>query len=123
VEDIRDLWNSKYEQYLGIRPTSDRDGVLQDVHWTSGFGYFPTYAVGNFYNAMYYNRMKEEIPVETSIAAGDFGPVNRWMTDHVFAKADLLPPQEWIRDITGRDFTPDDFLDYLEDKYAAIYQL
>jgi carboxypeptidase Taq len=45
------------------------------------------------------------------------------MTDHVFAKADLLPPQEWIRDITGRDFTPDDFLDYLEDKYAAIYQL
>ena len=123
VEDIRDLWNSKYEQYLGIRPTSDRDGVLQDVHWTSGFGYFPTYAVGNFYNAMYYNRMKEEIPVEKSIAAGDFGPVNRWMTDHVFAKADLLPPQEWIRDITGRDFTPDDFLDYLEDKYAAIYQL
>ena len=123
VEDIRELWNRKYEQYLGIRPATDRDGVLQDVHWTSGFGYFPTYAVGNFYNAMYYNRMKEEIPVETSIAAGDFGPVNRWMTDHVFAKADLLPPQEWIRDITGRDFTPDDFLDYLEDKYAAIYQL
>ena len=67
------------------------------------------------------DRMKGEIDVEASIAAGDFGPVNKWMTDHVFARADILPPQEWIRDITGRSFTPDDFLDYLEDKYSAIY--
>ena len=123
VEDIRELWNKKYEQYLGITPQTDREGVLQDVHWASGFGYFPTYAIGNFYNAMYYNRMKEEIPVEQSIASGDFGPVNRWMTEHVFKKADLLPPGEWIRDITGRSFTPNDFLDYLEEKYSAIYLL
>jgi carboxypeptidase Taq len=123
VEEIRELWNRKYEQYLGIRPSTDRQGVLQDVHWTSGFGYFPTYAIGNFYNAMYYNRMKEEIPVEASISAGNFEPVNRWMAEHVFAKSDLLAPQEWIRDITGRSFTPDDFLDYLEEKYSGIYLL
>ena len=123
VEEIRELWNRKYEQYLGIRPSTDRQGVLQDVHWTSGFGYFPTYAIGNFYNAMYYNRMKEEIPVEASVSAGNFEPVNRWMAEHVFAKSDLLAPQEWIRDITGRSFTPDDFLDYLEEKYSGIYLL
>ena len=123
VDDIPRLWNEKYQQYLGITPPTDREGVLQDVHWTSGFGYFPTYAIGNFYNAMYYNRMKSEVAIDDAVRAGDFGPVNRWMIDHVFAKADRLAPKDWIRDITGRDFTPDDFLDYLEEKYSALYEL
>ncbi len=123
VEEIPALWNRKYQEYLGITPSSDREGVLQDVHWTSGFGYFPTYAVGNFYNAMYYNRMKQEVAVDEAIREGNFGPVNNWMIQNVFAKADRLSPKEWIRDITGREFTPVDFLDYLEDKYSGIYEL
>ena len=93
------------------------------MHWASGFGYFPTYAIGNFYNAMYYNRMKQEVAVEDAIREGNFEPVNSWMIDHVFAKADRLSPQEWIKDITGREFTPVDFLDYLEEKYSKIYEL
>ena len=123
VEDIPAMWNRKYKEYLGIEPTSDRVGVLQDVHWSSGFGYFPTYAIGNFYNSMYYNRMKQEIDVEATIREGNFEPLNSWMTEHVFAKADRLSPREWIRDITGREFTPVDFLDYLEEKYSKIYEL
>jgi len=123
VEDIPALWNRKYQEYLGICPATDREGVLQDVHWASGFGYFPTYAIGNFYNAMYYNRMKEEVAVDEAIREGNFEPVNKWMIEHVFAKADRLSPQEWIKDITGRAFTPVDFLDYLESKYSAIYEL
>ena len=123
TEDIPALWNRKYQEYLGVCPATDREGVLQDVHWASGFGYFPTYSIGNFYNAMYYNRLKQEVPVEAAIREGDFGPVNAWMTKNVFARADRLSPREWIRDITGREFTPDDFLDYLEEKYSAIYEL
>ena len=123
VEDIPALWNRKYQEYLGICPATDREGALQDVHWASGFGYFPTYAIGNFYNAMYYNRMKEEVAVDEAIREGNFEPVNKWMIEHVFAKADRLSPQEWIKDITGRAFTPVDFLDYLESKYSAIYEL
>ena len=123
VEDIPALWNRKYQEYLGVCPASDRDGVLQDVHWTSGFGYFPTYAIGNFYNAMYFNRMKQEVAVEESIREGNFELVNSWMIGHVFAKADRLSPKDWIRDITGREFTPKDFLDYLEEKYSGIYGL
>ena len=123
VEDIPQEWNRKYQEYLGVTPASERQGVLQDVHWASGFGYFPTYAIGNFYNSMYYNRMKQDVAIEETIREGNFGPVNKWMIDNVFAKADRLSPEEWIKDITGRSFTPDDFLDYLEDKYSAIYGL
>ncbi len=123
IEDIPRRWKEKYEEYLGVSPENDREGVMQDVHWSSGFGYFPTYSMGNMYNAMYYNRMKNEIDIDKAILAGDFDTINNWMKDNVFAKADRLSPSEWIKDITGRDFTADDFLDYLEEKYTKIYNL
>ncbi len=123
ISELPGIWNDKYEKYLGIRPGNDKEGVLQDVHWTFGFGYFPTYALGNMYNAMYFNRMKKEIDVDSVVSSGDFKTLNGWMADNVFAKANLLTSKEWIKDITGRDFTPKDFLDYLEEKYGELYCL
>ena len=123
TEDLPRLWNEKYEKYLGVRPAGDRDGVLQDVHWSFGFGYFPTYALGNMYNAMYFNRMKSELNVDCLVRSGDLDAVNGWMKENVFSKANVLAPKEWIKDITGREFTPKDFLDYLEEKYGELYCL
>ena len=123
IDSLPELWNDKYEEYLGVRPGNDAEGILQDVHWSSGFGYFPTYAIGNMYNAMYINRMKEDFDLASAVGAGDFQTINSWMAEHVFRKADMLSPKDWIRDITGRDFTPDDFLDYLTEKYSALYEL
>lgn len=120
---LPETWADMYEKYLGVRPSNDREGVLQDVHWASGFGYFPTYALGNMYNAMYYNKMAEDMDIDETVANGDFEKINGWMAEHVFKKADRLAPGEWIRDITGRELTPDDFLDYLENKYTELYEL
>ncbi|MBR0085008.1 MAG: carboxypeptidase M32, partial [Lachnospiraceae bacterium] len=123
IEDIPRVWKEKYKEYLGIEPETDREGVLQDVHWTFGFGYFPSYAIGNFYNAMYYNKMKEDFDADAAIANADFAKINGWMKEHVFKKADRLDPKAWLKDITGRDFDPNDFLDYLEEKYSELYEL
>lgn len=123
IEELPKIWNDKYEEYLGIRPRSDKEGILQDMHWSSGFGYFPTYALGNMYNAMYYNRMKNELDIDAALRAGDFTSINGWMAENVFAKANRLDAHEWIRNITGREFTPVDFLDYLQDKYSELYEL
>ncbi len=121
IADIPKRWREKYREYLGIEPATDREGVLQDVHWTSGFGYFPTYSIGNMYNAMYYNRMKNEIDIDAAVGSGDFKTINGWMKDNVFAKANRLAPADWIKDITGRDFTPEDFLEYITEKFSRIY--
>ncbi|MEM9644031.1 MAG: carboxypeptidase M32, partial [Planctomycetota bacterium] len=52
VDDLPEAWNARYESDLGIRPSSDSEGVLQDVHWSAGlFGYFPTYTLGNLIGA------------------------------------------------------------------------
>ncbi len=121
IAHLNELWNRKYQEYLGITPKNDREGILQDVHWTSGFGYFPTYAIGNLYNAMYYNRMKQEMDLPGALRAGDFAKINGWMAQNVFAEAARQQPKEWIRTVTGREFTPEDFLTYLEEKYGELY--
>ena len=72
---------------------------------------------------MYVKEMGKSIDLDRALAEGDFASINTWMAEHVFAKADLLSPKEWIRDITGRALTPDDFLDYLEEKYTTLYEL
>ncbi|MBP3218530.1 MAG: carboxypeptidase M32 [Lachnospiraceae bacterium] len=123
MEELPRLWNEKYQEYLGITPQNDREGILQDVHWTFGMGYFPTYALGNMYNAMYMKRLSQELDLDKEVAAGRFDVINGWMADNVFRYADRRSPKEWILGITGRELTPDDFLDYLEEKYSALYEL
>lgn len=123
IDDLPKIWNDKYEEYLGVRPQSDSEGVLQDVHWTSGFGYFPAYAIGNMYNAMYLNEMQKEFDLKAAVLAGDFAKINGWMSDRVWARADRESPKDWIKNITGRIFTADDFLDYLDEKYSNLYEL
>ena len=123
VSEIPVLWTKKYKEYLGVEPSNDKEGCLQDMHWTEGFGYFPAYALGNMYNAMYYNRMKEEVDIEKAIRSGSLAEINAWMKEHVWKKADLQTPKEWIMEITGRELTSRDFLDYIEAKYTKIYEL
>ena len=121
IEDLPRIWREKYREYLGIEPGNDREGILQDVHWTFSLGYFPTYALGNMYNAMYYEEMKKAFDVGDAVKNGDFGRINGWMAENVFRRADLVPPKQWIREICGREFTPDAYIEYLENKYGALY--
>lgn len=123
IENLPKKWNDKYEEYLGVRPSNDAEGVLQDVHWASGFGYFPTYALGNAYNAMYYNRMKNEIDIDKLVSEGHIDKINEWMKENVWKRADLLDADVWLKEITGRAFDPTDFLDYLEEKFSSLYEL
>ena len=123
VEDIPAMWNKLYKDYLGVDVPNDAEGVLQDVHWTSGFGYFPSYAIGNCYNAMYLKRLEKELPFKELILKGDFKTINQWMKDNVFIHANVLTPKEWIKELTGESLSPKAFLEYLNNKYKEIYKL
>ena len=123
VEDIPAMWNKLYKDYLGLDVPNDAEGVLQDVHWTSGFGYFPSYAIGNCYNAMYLKRLEKELPFKELILKGDFKTINQWMKDNVFVHANVLTPKEWIKELTGESLSPKAFLEYLNNKYKEIYKL
>ena len=119
AEDAKNEWNRLYETHLGVCPKDDLTGILQDIHWTDSFGYFPTYVMGNFYGAMYLKKMQEEFDPFEAVSNGDFKRINAWMTEHVFAEADSLPPFEWIYRVTGRHLTSRDFVDYITQKYGT----
>ena len=124
VDEIPALWNAKYKAYLGIDVPDDTQGCLQDVHWTGyGFGYFPSYALGNAYGAQILHTMKQELDFDACMRAGDLKTVGAWLKEHVFSIASLTTPDEWIRAITGESLNPKYYLDYLEDKYSAVYGL
>lgn len=123
VDTIKDEWNKKYQKYLGITPENDAEGILQDVHWASGFGYFPTYSLGNAYNSMYYKRLEKEIDISKAISTNNILLINNWMKDNVFSLANRNTSKVWIKKITNKDFSGDDFLSYLEEKYSKIYKL
>lgn len=122
INDVPKTWNKLYKDYLGIDVLSDKDGVLQDVHWSSGFGYFPSYAMGNAYNAMYVKKLNSEFSLSEAILAGDFKKINNWLKNNVFIHANRLDPKDWIKELTGKELTAKDFLEYLNEKYSKIYR-
>lgn len=125
VKELPELWNNKMEEYLGIRPDSDANGVMQDVHWSfGGFGYFPTYALGNLYNVPMMNQAREELKgLDDQIARGKFADLREWLRTKVHLVGRRRTAAELIEDITGEKLTAEPFMDYLENKYQAIYQL
>ncbi len=123
VSDLPRVWNEKYKEYLGIQPTSDKLGVLQDMHWSDGsFGYFPSYALGNLYGAQMLNQMIKDIPnMYEEISTGDLSSVYEWLKENVHECANLYDPNDLIRKITGEELQAKYFIEYLDKKYKEIY--
>ena len=123
VDDIPALWNEKYREYLGVEVPDDRSGCLQDVHWTGMFGYFPSYALGNAYGAQILHTMQQEFDVFAAVETGDLERILSWLKERVFSCASTMDPDEWICHITGESLNVNYYLDYLETKFSALYDL
>ena len=103
IEDLPGAWNDMMERYLGIRPDSDSDGVMQDVHWPEGlFGYFPTYSLGAMAAAQIFAAAKSQEPdVLPGLARGDLKPLFGWLDSNIRSQGCLFEPDELIERATG----------------------
>ncbi|MGM8216408.1 carboxypeptidase M32 [Bacillaceae bacterium W0354] len=122
VEDLPNLWNDKMEEYLGIRPTNDTDGVLQDVHWSGGdFGYFPSYALGYMYGAQIENSLRKTVNIEEAIANDDLSPIKDWLNKNIHQHGSMKEPLDLLKEVTGEGLNPNYLVQYLNKKYGKIY--
>lgn len=119
------LWNAKYKEYLGIEPSNDGEGVLQDVHWSGGaFGYFPSYSLGNMYAAQFTDTLERELPnFWELVGKGDLLPIKQWLSEKIYQYGKLRTPSELIEGITGKPLDPEYLVQYLKKKYTGIYKL
>lgn len=124
-KDLRHTWNTLYAKYLGITPTSDNAGILQDVHWSHGsFGYFPTYTLGSFYAAQFYLYAIAHIDgLKKNIAAGDFTGLLQWLRENIHRHGRRYNSEELCERVTGKKLDPAFFMSYIQQKYKDIYGL
>jgi len=122
-DELPELWRERMRHYLGLVPDTDRDGVLQDIHWAIGaFGYFPTYALGNLYAAQLREAMLRDIPdLMESVRQGQFVDALRWLRERVHRLGRLHPAPELIRRATGAPPDASHFVRYIRTKYGALY--
>ena len=122
MDEIRELWNQKYEEYLGICPETDTEGVLQDVHWSQGsIGYFPSYAIGTAVAAQIYAHLQKVMPVEQYLREGNLSEITKYLQEHIHRFGKTKNMQTILKDMTGEEFNPEYYIKYLQEKYTALY--
>jgi carboxypeptidase Taq len=125
VSELPNLWNEKMNEMLCITPPSDKEGVLQDMHWSGGnFGYFPTYAIGTIYAAQLFKKLTEINPdIYSEIENGEFGNILNWLRTNVHQYGRLLTADEIIKNCCGEGLNSKVFVDYIKEKYYNIYSI
>ena len=123
VADLPEAWGALSEELFGRRPVDDREGVLQDVHWSGGmFGYFPSYCLGNMIAAQNWATVQRDIPgLEDDFAQGDFSKLLGWLRQNVHSQGRRYPALELVERVTGEALSPRRLLEYLESRYGALY--
>lgn len=124
VADLPEVWNQKYKEYLGMDIVNDSEGVMQDIHWASGyFGYFPTYALGNIYSGQLLVILEKAMPNwRDQIAKGNFHNVKKWLTENIYYYGNLHDPTVLIKKITNEQINVKPYFEYLNKKYSWIYE-
>ena len=121
VSEISEFWNDRMEQLLGVRPTKDSQGVLQDTHWSSGlFGYFPTYTLGNLVSAIIASNMRKDLEdYEDDIKKGNFKPIREWLRLKIHQHGSVYAPKVLLNNNFNEGYNPDYFVAYIETKYLG----
>ncbi|MDK8872764.1 MULTISPECIES: carboxypeptidase M32 [Paracoccus] len=125
VEDLVEAWNARFLRDFGVAVDRPANGVLQDVHWAVGlFGYFPTYALGNVYAGCLHAALRAAVPdLDEALARGEADPAVEWLRENMQRHGGLYPQRDLIERATGADIGEGPLLDYLEEKFSAIYRL
>src|SRR6185437_1193102 len=125
VSELPEFWNAHYKEYLGVTVPNDAEGVLQDIHWSHGsIGYFPTYSLGSFYAAQFFNQAKKEISgLEKNIEEGNLLPLLQWLREKIHKHGKFYSAEELCTKVTGEKLNFKYFMDYAKHKYSSIYNL
>ncbi|MDX1935329.1 MAG: carboxypeptidase M32 [Capsulimonadales bacterium] len=125
VDDIPEAWNERMREYLGIVPSNDAEGCLQDVHWSgASFGYFPTYALGSILSAQLYETAVAQDPqIPSDLEKGEYTGLLNWLREKVHKPGRRYLPAELVERICGEPAQSRSYLRYLNRKYRDVYGL
>lgn len=122
-EELPAIWNQKTEEYLGVRPRDDAEGILQDMHWFSGYiCYFQSYVLGNCYDGHFLHKMRQDIPdLFEQVRQGEFSGIVGWLSTNVHQYGASLTPAEVLKRAAGETLSAKRYISYIDAKYRDIY--
>ena len=122
VADLPSAWNELSLKLLGLKVPDDSKGCLQDIHWSmGGFGYFPTYTLGNLTGSQLWNAAQHDLPnLHASLEQRDYHPLLQWLRQKIHTHGRRYLAGDLIRHATGKPLCPEAHLSVLETKVMEL---
>lgn len=122
TREIPEAWNAKMQEYLGLVPKNNAEGCLQDIHWSmGGFGYFPTYTLGNLFAAHFFLAFEQAFPNwQEKIATDGLLFIKEWLNQKIHRHGKRYTSHELVENITGQKLSSAPYIHYLESKYKGL---
>jgi carboxypeptidase Taq len=122
ARDLPDAFDERMHRYLGLDVPDARAGVLQDIHWAdAGFGYFPTYSLGNVMSVQIWERAGADLgDLDERIERGDFGDLREWLREHLHRHGRKFTPRETLERAAGSAIDPEPYVRYLKGKLGEV---
>jgi carboxypeptidase Taq len=121
VRDLPVAWNDQMQDLLGICPSNDSLGCLQDIHWPSGaIGYFPTYTMGALAAAQIFQAAFEDVDnLQSQIQSGDFSELLNWLRKNIHELGSSKSTNEILVAATGNPMQTGAFKAHLKSRYLS----
>ncbi len=119
VSELPQIWNQKTKEYLGIEIQNDREGILQDVHWSEGdFGYFPSYLLGNIYDGMLRDAIEENLgSIDTILQNREISKIKDFLIQHIYQYGNTKSAKELLEEICHKEISAEPIIRYFKEKY------
>ncbi|MCB1157611.1 MAG: carboxypeptidase M32 [Leptospiraceae bacterium] len=124
VRELPERWNAGMKELFDLQIHNDAEGVLQDVHWSGGgFGYFPTYTLGNIYSAQFFHKFLEDTPDfwKGLMQHGDLSPLSNWLKKNIHLQGKILEPDKLIEKVCGARPKPEYLVKYLKTRLKEFF--
>jgi carboxypeptidase Taq len=126
VADLPRAWHDRSRDDLGVAPSTDQEGALQDVHWYGGLvgGAFQGYVLGNLMSAQFFEAALRAVPaIAGDIEEGRFDRLRGWLVENLYRHGRKFSPVELVERATGKPLSVAPYIHYLKNKYGELYRL
>ena len=119
LDNLKEIWNKKYQEYLGVSSIDDKNGIIQDMHWSDGsFGYFPSYLLESIFDGMLLELINEEVGnIDQLLKNGKIKEITNYLNKNIHKYGGSYNINEVANRLFGKDLDITPLINYYKSKY------
>ena len=119
LDELPNIWRKKYKDYLGVEITNDKDGILQDMHWSEGaFGYFPFYLIGTIFDGMLLDDINKKLGnIDELLKNNQIKEITKYLNNNIHTFGGIYNINEVSNRLFNSDLKVNPIINYFKTKY------